>query len=104
MRPIIEAIFDYFSCMIIFNLIAHIYWTGTVLVLKSRTPFKTSFVFSEVENGAEFVPLDNLLKESDFVIVTCSLSPETQSLFDLQKFKLMKKSAIFVNTSRGGDY
>jgi hypothetical protein len=36
------------------------------------------------------------------VIVTCSLTPATTNLFDRTKFELMKKSAVFVNTSRGG--
>ena len=75
--------------------------------LKSQFNLETGFnqffyIFLELENGAEFVPLDMLLQQSDFVIVTCSLTPETENLFKLEKFKKMKKSAIFVNTSRGG--
>lgn len=54
--------------------------------------------------GACFVDLDTFLKESDFVIVTCALTPETRGVFTADKFALMKKSAIFVNTSRGGLY
>jgi lactate dehydrogenase-like 2-hydroxyacid dehydrogenase len=57
---------------------------------------------SEIENGAEFVDLNELLSKSDFVIVNCSLTPETQNLFDIEKFRKMKKTAMFINTSRGG--
>lgn len=53
---------------------------------------------------AKFVPLDILLKSSDFVIVTCSLTPDTQNLFNEHKFSLMKPTAIFINTSRGGNF
>ncbi|KAA0709533.1 Glyoxylate reductase/hydroxypyruvate reductase [Triplophysa tibetana] len=53
----------------------------------------------EVEG--EYVPLDTLLSESDFVVVSCSLTPETQSLCDQTFFSKMKKTAIFINSSRG---
>ena len=60
-------------------------------------------LFPEFESGAEFVGLEALLSESDFVVVTCALTDETKNLFDRSKFQKMKKSAIFVNTSRGGE-
>ncbi|XP_047356335.1 glyoxylate reductase/hydroxypyruvate reductase-like isoform X3 [Vespa velutina] len=51
-------------------------------------------------NG-EKVELDKLLEESDFVIVTIALTPDTRELFNTQAFEKMKKSAIFINASRG---
>uniref|UniRef100_A0A8C9T244 Glyoxylate reductase/hydroxypyruvate reductase n=1 Tax=Scleropages formosus TaxID=113540 RepID=A0A8C9T244_SCLFO len=45
--------------------------------------------------------LDRLVSESDFVVVSCSLTPETQGLCDKALFSKMKKTAVFVNTSRG---
>ncbi|XP_022101305.1 glyoxylate reductase/hydroxypyruvate reductase-like, partial [Acanthaster planci] len=50
---------------------------------------------------AEFVSLDDLLQQSDFVVVCCALTPETQGMFNSAAFKKMKKSAVFINTSRG---
>ncbi|KTF95136.1 hypothetical protein cypCar_00008772 [Cyprinus carpio] len=47
------------------------------------------------------VPLDTLVRESDFVVVSCSLAPDTQSLCDKTFFSKMKKTSIFINTSRG---
>lgn len=55
-----------------------------------------------LEIGAKFVSLDELLRESDFVIATCALTPETANMFNDLSFKKMKPSAVFVNTSRGG--
>ncbi|XP_078659447.1 glyoxylate reductase/hydroxypyruvate reductase-like [Branchiostoma floridae x Branchiostoma belcheri] len=52
--------------------------------------------------GAEHVGLDELLSESDFVIATCALTPETKEMFNKTVFSKMKSSAIFINTSRGG--
>lgn len=54
---------------------------------------------SEVKG--EFVPVGTLVSESDFVIMSCSLTPETQGLCDKAFFSKMKNTAVFVNTSRG---
>lgn len=45
--------------------------------------------------------LDQLLKESDYVVVTLPITKETQGLFDRAKFAQMKTSAFFVNIGRG---
>jgi len=52
--------------------------------------------------GAEFVPFNDLLARSDFVVASCPLSAETKQLFNKSAFSCMKHSAIFINTSRGG--
>lgn len=51
--------------------------------------------------GAKFVGFEELLEESDVLSVHCALSPETRGIFDISVFKKMKRSAIFINTSRG---
>lgn len=52
--------------------------------------------------GAERADLDELLKESDFVICSCALSKDTEKMFNAETFGKMKKTALFINTSRGG--
>ncbi|EPY78662.1 glyoxylate reductase/hydroxypyruvate reductase [Camelus ferus] len=42
-----------------------------------------------------------LAAESDFIIVTCSLTPATKGLCNKDFFQRMKKTAVFVNVSRG---
>ncbi|NXH44869.1 GRHPR reductase, partial [Dicaeum eximium] len=56
---------------------------------------------SAAEFGAEFVPLARLAEESDFVVVTCALTPATQGMCNKDFFGKMKKTSVFVNTSRG---
>uniref|UniRef100_T1J7Q1 Glyoxylate reductase/hydroxypyruvate reductase n=1 Tax=Strigamia maritima TaxID=126957 RepID=T1J7Q1_STRMM len=53
------------------------------------------------EIDAEYVPFEDLLRNSDFVIVTCALTKETKGLFDAKAFGQMKSNAIFINISRG---
>ena len=55
----------------------------------------------EKETGGKFVSLEMLLKESDFVSIHTPLLPETYHLIGEKEFKLMKKTAILINTSRG---
>jgi glyoxylate reductase len=50
---------------------------------------------------AEFLPLQDLLRESDFVTLHVSLTPETTHLIGREELRLMKKSAFLINASRG---
>jgi phosphoglycerate dehydrogenase-like enzyme len=45
--------------------------------------------------------LDELLPTADFVFSTSALTEETQGLFNLARFELMKSSSYFVNIARG---
>lgn len=49
----------------------------------------------------EPVSFDDLLARSDFVVVTIALTPETREMFNAEAFCKMKKSAVFINVSRG---
>lgn len=50
---------------------------------------------------AEYCSLETLLRESDFVVLMTPLTKETRGLMGKEQFSLMKKSAIFINASRG---
>ncbi|XP_066994638.2 glyoxylate reductase/hydroxypyruvate reductase [Anabrus simplex] len=54
------------------------------------------------ELGAQFVSFDDLLKESDFIIIACPLNDGTRNMFNDTAFSKMKKNAIIVNIGRGG--
>lgn len=51
--------------------------------------------------GARLVPLDDLLRQSDFVSLHVSLGPETRHLIDARALGLMKPTAYLINTARG---
>ena len=55
----------------------------------------------EREAGLTFVPLDELLRESDFVSLHSPLNAGTRHQIGAKEFSLMKKSAFLINTARG---
>lgn len=55
----------------------------------------------DVELGAQYVSLDELLRESDFVLVTAPLTKETEKMFNAETFAKMKDGARFINVARG---
>ncbi len=48
-----------------------------------------------------FVPLEDLLRQSDFVTLHAALTPETRGLIGKRQLDLMRESAILINTGRG---
>ena len=52
--------------------------------------------------GAEKVGLDELLAQADFVSVNCPRSKETLGMIGAREYALMKPSAYFITTARGG--
>ncbi len=53
------------------------------------------------EIGAELVPLDDLLRRSDFVSLHVPSTPQTRHLIGPRELGLMKNTAIIVNAARG---
>lgn len=82
-----------------------------VAVAQRLAPFGVAkFLYTDiVENpegaaatNAQYVDKDTLLKESDFVLGCTALTAQTKEMFNKDAFSKMKKTAIFINSSRGG--
>ncbi len=79
------------------------------LVLKKMSGFEMKILVSDPylskerykELGIEHVPFDDVLKESDIITIHVPVTKETRGMFHLEKFKLMKKSSVVINTARG---
>ncbi|EFN59634.1 hypothetical protein CHLNCDRAFT_55930 [Chlorella variabilis] len=52
--------------------------------------------------GVQYVPLEELLQESDLITLHCPLFQETFHLMNEERFALLKPNTILVNVSRGG--
>lgn len=55
----------------------------------------------ESETGASYVDQDTLLKTADFISLHVPLLPATRHLIGERALKLMKRTAILINASRG---
>ncbi|KAM4750172.1 glyoxylate reductase/hydroxypyruvate reductase [Anableps anableps] len=82
-----------------------------VAIAERLAPFKVKkFIYTDVAPrpelakaiNAEYVTLDELAKQSDFLSVCCALTPETKEICNKDLFSKMKNTSIFINTSRGG--
>lgn len=56
----------------------------------------------EKKANAMFVSFDDLIKTSDFVVISVPLTNATRNMFNATVFEQMKSSAILVNVARGG--
>lgn len=52
-------------------------------------------------SGVLPVSIKDLLKKSDVVSIHADLTPETENMISYDGFKLMKRSAVLINTARG---
>ncbi|MDA0276902.1 MAG: NAD(P)-dependent oxidoreductase, partial [Proteobacteria bacterium] len=62
-------------------------------------PYASEAALRELD--AARVPLEQLMREADFVVVACLLTPETRHLVGAPQFALMKRDACFINVARG---
>ena len=70
---------------------------GTRVVYSNRTRYPSL----EEEYNVQYVSLDALLEQSDFVSLHLAVCEETREIADTVFFSKMKKSAYLINTSRG---
>jgi D-3-phosphoglycerate dehydrogenase len=68
---------------------------GARLLVHTRTP-------DPAARGVEFVALEELLRQSDAVLVHMPLTPESTHLLDRRRLALLRPGALLVNVSRGG--
>ena len=70
---------------------------GMRVIVHSRT--------AKIVPGLEpvrFVPKEGLFREADVVTLHCPLTADTQGLINAATLAMMKKSALLINTARGG--
>lgn len=58
--------------------------------------------YAKPRPGITLVPLEQLMRESDFISVNCPLTDQTRDLIRQEHIALMKPTAFLINTARGG--
>jgi D-3-phosphoglycerate dehydrogenase len=81
---------------------------GRAVGHKAKAFLMNLLVYDIVQNaefaertGARYVDLNKLLRESDFITLHVPLTDETRHMIGKQELKLMKPTAVLINTSRG---
>ena len=83
---------------------------GVELAKKAKAAYEMNIIYhnrnrnTEAEEllNAKYVSFDQLLTESDVLSVHANLTGETKNIFNKSAFERMKRSALFINTARGG--
>jgi D-3-phosphoglycerate dehydrogenase len=79
-------------------------------VLRRASPFGAHLLGNDIVEidaafvatvGVEMLPLEDLLRKSDFVSLNCDLNPTSHRLLDRARIGLMRPEAVLVNTARG---
>jgi phosphoglycerate dehydrogenase-like enzyme len=65
----------------------------------AHDPYVTPEQAAEI--GVELVDLERLLRESDYIVVLCKLTPETHHLINRERLALMKPTAYLISIARG---
>lgn len=66
----------------------------------AHDPFAPPTLAAEL--GVTLTTMEELFRRSDILCVNCPLTPETRHIVTAERLALMKPSAYFINTSRGG--
>lgn len=82
---------------------------GTAIAKRAHLGFDMNILYhnrsrneeAEKMYDATYCSLEELLKQSDYICLMTPLTPQTEKMISEKEFKLMKKSAVFVNGSRG---
>ncbi len=84
--------------------------SGRLIAQKCRAAFQSRILYYdprrapedvERELGAEYLPLNDMLAQADFVTLQVPLTPETRHMMSADQIALMKPTAFLLNMCRG---
>lgn len=83
---------------------------GTRVALRARYGFNMRVVANDlverpdfaITHHIEYLPKYEVYRQSDFISIHTPLTPQTYNLITMRELRLMKPSAILINTARGG--
>lgn len=72
--------------------------SGMKVIYFNRTRLDTA---TELQSGANWVPFNSLIQQSDVISLSCPLTQETHHLISENEISLMKTGVFIINTARG---
>lgn len=83
---------------------------GTRVALRARYGFNMRVIANDlverpdfaITNHIEYLPKDEIYRQSDFISVHTPLTPQTRNMITKRELGMMKKTAYLINTARGG--
>lgn len=72
---------------------------GMRVIYYTRHPLSAK---EEAEYGAKYAPLEQVLREADFLSLSASHTAETENMINAETLAMMKPTAFLINTARGG--
>lgn len=82
--------------------IAHSFGMKVIVHAHSEASFNQAKINLPFADSLTYVSLEELFKLSDFITLHAPLTQETEGLINSKTLSLMKKSAVLINTARGG--
>ncbi len=83
---------------------------GSALASVARSSFGMSILTNDnphlkaenvKEAGAKAVPFEELLRNSDYLVLTVPLTEETRGMIGVRELRMMKRSSFLINVARG---
>ena len=99
-REVIPELYDKTVGLVGYGAVARLL-AGYLQALGSQVIAYDPFVTGD-SAPAQMVDLDTLMRDSDVISLHARLSKETQHLLDERRLRLMKPTAVLVNTARSG--
>ena len=74
---------------------------GMKILFTKRNFVLNDFRKNKAFDKLEYCNLQRLVKDSDYIVISCTLNKESYHLIDYEKIKMMKKNTYIINISRG---
>ncbi len=83
---------------------------GTRVALRAKYGFNMRIIANDlverpdftINNNIEYLPKDEIYRQADFISIHTPLTQQTRNMITMRELKMMKKTAILINTARGG--
>ena len=73
-----------------------------IYIISKRSGYQSGTTIKRLSLSLTFSSFNDLIQKVDFIVLVIPHTDESEGLIGKRELKMMKKSAIIINTSRGG--